>query len=240
MNARRHLFRVFAAAVLGAAIGLGLAAAITPVRIEQTVEAQFPVKLSFTAITSGEARLLVNIDADGKLADVMVLNYTDPAFAEEATAVLKRWRYRPATVDGNPTGVRFEIGFDFQSTGRVISLAGPESTNAFLDQMMPVESTNLLCPPAELDHPVEAIRTVSPLHPGRAGVSTTKQGTTVLDFYVDEKGMIRMPVVMQTTDRFYAEAAVLALSQWRFSTPTRKGSPVAVRLRQRFNFPEAL
>jgi outer membrane biosynthesis protein TonB len=42
--------------------------------------------------------------------------------------------------------------------------------------------------------------------------------------------------VLKTTDETYAQAAVGALSQWRFEPPTRRGKPVAVRVQQKFVF----
>lgn len=239
MNARRHLFRFLAVAVFGTAVASTVAATVTPVQIKQTMEAQFPAALSFSAITSGEARVLINIDAEGHLADLMVTSYTDKAFADEAVVLLKHWRYSPATIDGKPIGVRFEISLNFTSTGRIVSLTALDGTYALTNKFVPTVFVSRLCAPAELDRPVEAIQTVSPFHPGPASASSKKKGVAVLDFYVDEKGMIRMPVVVETTDQIYAEASIDALSHWRFSTPTRKGKPVAVRMQQQFIFPES-
>jgi TonB family protein len=58
----------------------------------------------------------------------------------------------------------------------------------------------------------------------------------VVDFYVDQDGRIRMPVIMSATHDFLAQAAVDALNQWRFKPPTLAGQPVAVRVEQEFVF----
>jgi outer membrane biosynthesis protein TonB len=235
MNPGCILIRLCAVLAVSAAVA---SAKTVPVRIEQTVEAQFPAALAFTALTSGEARVMVNIAADGQLADVMVTGYTNKAFADEAVSLLKRWHYDAATVDGQAVGVRLELQIKFVSTGRVVSLTALDATDALTRKLMPDALFKNVCLPAELDHPIEALQSVSPPHPGKADHAVQRNGTTLVDFYVDEHGRIRMPVVMETTNQLYAQASVDALDQWRFSTPTKHGKPVAVRVQQRFVFPE--
>jgi TonB family protein len=234
MNARRFPLRIFAASAL--CFAAVASAKNTPVRIEQTAEPQFPASLTFTPITSGEARVMINVDAEGKLADLMVTSYTNSAFADEAVNLLKRWRYSPATVDGEPVGVRMELLVRFESRGRVISLTSIETTEAFTLRIMPPEITRRVCGSRELDRPLEVLHAEAPLHPGRAQNAEQASGSTLVDFYVDENGIARMPVVLETTNASYAQAAVGAIEQWRFSTPTKAGKPVAVRVQQRFVF----
>lgn len=235
MNARRHLVRIFAASVLcTAAVAF---AKNTPVRIEQTVESQFPVSLTLTAITSGEAHVMISVDADGKLSDMLVTGFTHAAFADEAISLLKSWRFSPAIVDGQPVGSRLELIIQFSSRGRVITLTPMESAAALTQGIFPVALTRRVCSARELDHPIELLHVENPFHPGNDRHADQPSGATLVDFYVDEKGTARMPVVVETTDRSYAQAAVDALGRWRFSAPTRAGKPVAVRVQQRFVFP---
>lgn len=237
MNARRHQLCFFAAALFAAASAC--AGNITPLQIEQTMDAQFPASLSFSTITSGEARVVINVDFEGKLADLMVTSYTHKAFADEALMLLKHWRYSPATLDGEPIGVRVEISMNFQSTGRVVSLSAMDTVDALTSHMRPAVLVSRISTHEELDRPVAPVQTISPFHPGAAKLTPQTKGSTVVDFYVDENGRTRMPVVVDTTDNAYANASVEALRQWRFSAPTRKGEPVAVRMQQKFVFPES-
>jgi TonB family protein len=207
----------------------------TPVRIEQTVEAQFPPRLNFSTISSGEARVMINIDADGQLADLLVTGYTHQAFADEAVRVLKQWRYHPAIVNDEAVGSRVELQINFIATGRVVSLTALDATSAFVQRMWPATLFKRVCTQDELDRPIEVLQTVTPFHPGQAEHASDQAGV-LLDFYVDEDGRTRMPVVMETTSLIYAQAAVGALSQWRFAVPTSRGKPVAVRVRQKFVF----
>lgn len=234
MNTGRTLFGFIAVLAVSTAV---ISAKTTPVKIEQTVDGRFPASLEFTPITSGQARLMINVDADGKLADLMVVSYSNAAFADEATSLLKRWRYSPATVDGKPVGVRLQLEIDFVAKGRVISLTAIETTNSLVDRIMPMQVVKRVCAPGELDHPLEVLQTVNPPNPGLAENVSQSSGSTLVDFYVDEKGQARMPVIMATTNPNYAQAAVNALNQWKFSTPTRRGKPIAVRVQQEFIFP---
>lgn len=222
--------------VSSAALASLLGAQTTPLRIEQTVEAQFPHALSLSPITEGEARVIINVDADGKLADWLVTGYTDKAFADEAVTVLKAWRYTPAMDRGQPIGVRMELKFQFEAKGRVISLMAIETPEVLhkmmgLGQAFVTTVSNL----SDLDRPLAAVNPESPRYP--AGVAATASRSVLVDFYVDEKGQPRMPVVINSSHENFSLAAVDALSRWRFTAPTRDGKPVAVRVRQEFIFP---
>jgi len=232
MNTRYFLSGCVAALTAGTL--LAATRVTTPVRITQTVDGQFPASLAFSPITSGEVRLIANIDADGRLADVMITGYTHEAFEQEALHLLREWRYAPARVNGEAVGVRTELKMQFVSTGRVVSLNAFDSTAVLTGRNLSTPFVNRLCAPGDLDRPLEAIRVASPLHP--APGTSPDTGATLVDFYVDEAGRIRMPVIVETTNQAYAEAAVSALDQWRFSPPTRRGEPVAVRVRQQFIF----
>ena len=234
MKFERLPLRFFAVLALSAAIA---SAKSTPVGIEQTVDAHFPTALTFTPINSGEARVIINIDADGQLADILVTGYTHQAFANEAVNLLRQWRYSAATINGIPVGTRQELRISFIATGRVVSMQAIDATDVLTQRILPAALLQRTCPPSELDQPIAVLQTVNPPHPGRAENAAQPSGTTMIDFYVDETGQIRMPVVTESTNQKYAEAAVGALSQWRFAAPTKHGKPIAVRVQQQFVFP---
>lgn len=229
----RPCFSVVLFAVLSAA----LAAQTTPLRIEQTVEPQFPHALSLTHLTSGEARVVVSIDEDGRLADLLVTGYTHKAFADEAVSMLRQWRYVAPTEHGRPFGLRTELRFEFEATGRVVSLMAIETPEVLLKQMgiQPRLITHV-CNLQELDRPIAPVNPVTPAYPRQTGAATAARSVLV-DFYVDEKGQPRMPVVVSSPHEVLAQAAVGALNRWRFTAPTRAGKPVSVRVRQEFIFP---
>lgn len=223
--------------VLYAAFAASLVAQSTPLRIEQTVEARFPHALSLTHLTTGEARVVVDIDADGRLVDWLVTGYTHKAFADEAVNVLKQWRYVAPSERGQPIGIRTELRFEFEATGRVVSLLAIETPEVLLKQMgIEPQLVTRVCKLHELDRPIAPVNPVAPAYPRTPGDASAARSVLV-DFYVDETGQPRMPVVVSSAHEVLAQAAVGALNRWRFTTPTRAGKPVSVRVRQEFIFP---
>lgn len=223
--------------VLFAVLASLLGAQTAPLRIEQTVELQFPHALSLSLITEGHASVVVNIGADGKLVDWLVTGYTDKAFADEAVYALQRWRYTAPIEEGQPIGIRTEFRFEFQAKGRVVSLMAIETPEVLLRQMgIEPRYTARVCSLHELDRPLTPVNPASPAYPASAGASAQPRSVLV-DFYVDENGQPRMPVVVNSPHHHFARAAMDALSQWRFTAPTRAGKPMAVRVRQEFVFP---
>ncbi len=223
--------------VFFAAFAAALSAQTTPLRIEQTVEARFPHVLSLTHLTSGEARVLVNIDADGRLVDWLVTGYTHQAFADEAVSVLRQWRYGAPTERGEPFGIRTELRFEFEATGRVVSLMAIDTPEVLVRQMgIGPRLVTRVCNLPELDRPIAPVNPVTPSYPRSPGAAAAPRSVLV-DFYVDETGQPRMPVVVSSDHEALAQAAVGALNRWRFTAPTRAGKPVAVRVRQEFIFP---
>jgi TonB family protein len=224
-------------AVIFVALVTGLSAQTTPLRIEQTVEARFPHALSLSPITVGEARVIVNIDANGKLIDWLVSGYTHKAFADEAVTVLKQWHYTAPVDGGQSIGIRTELRFEFEATGRVVSLMAIETPDVLIKTMGIHDALiTPVCHPRELDRPIAPVAAAAPRYPLKSGAPPEGR-SVMIDFYVDETGQPRMPVVVNSPYEGFANAAMGALNQWRFTTPTRAGKPVAVRVRQEFIFP---
>ena len=59
--------------------------------------------------------LLVVVRRDGRVGDQRVLRCSNPGFGFEAAAIeaVGRWRYEPATEDGEPVDVHFTVVVDF-------------------------------------------------------------------------------------------------------------------------------
>lgn len=208
---------------------------IVPPRIIQTVAARFPVSQENTTNRTGEAVVLVSITADGMLGDLLVAGYSHPDFATEAVNVLRQWRFEPAQLDGQPVSVRLTLQFDFQTTMRVINLPARDSLAALARLPAGGTGRNLVADARSLDAPLTLLESPNPRHPRAAAPVPT--GRVTLDFFVDETGRARLPVVVESTHQTYTDAAVQALDAWRFSVPTRQGVPLLVRTQQTFLFP---
>ena len=207
----------------------------TPLQIIQTVEANYPPSLLMEGVSSGEVWAMITVDETGKLTDTLVTRYTHPGFAREALRGLRSWDYVPARLDGVPISVRTEVRMYFESTGQVLTLDPGSALRQLTAYANHQRLINQLCTPAELDAVPTLVEKISPPHPGRQP-GTSPGGRATLDFIIDEKGQLRMPVLISATDNAYADAAAEALSQWKFTPPSRQGKPVAVHVQQEFVF----
>ena len=236
MNAARLPLILFALVALGAAVAAGQTEAkgIQPLRIIQTIEPQFPLSLNTMTTARGEASVLITVDAKGKLVDWLILSYTQKAFADEAVRVLKEWSFEPARRDGEPIAIRSTVTFTFQADRKVMSVLAAEFFDNFIRSRRGESVISQVCRPDQLDQPLQIVKTSQPRPTPVAKSPDGGRGRVLLDFYVDETGRPRMPVVMQATDTRFAAAVVDALDEWRFASPTRGGQPVAVHVQQEF------
>jgi len=207
-------------------------------RIIQTTTPEFPRNVDTMAMTTGEARLVFSIDRDGKLSDLLVASYTHRSFGEEAERALRSWRYEPALQYGEPIAVRASMTFRFESKGQVVSTMAIDSMSAMFAAIGGQIVHHRVAAPGEIDAPVRLVKTVQPRHPGMGSRNDLSAGRVVVDYYIDEQGRPRMPVILSSDDTAFAEAAVDALMEWRYLPPTRRGSPVIVRVQQAFEFGE--
>lgn len=236
MNAR-HLSRgLLALVALGPAVVTGQTETkgIQPIRIVQTVEPQFPLSPSTMTTSRGEASVMINVDATGKLVDWLVISYTHQAFADEAVHALKEWRFEPARRDGEPIATRSTVTFSFQADRKVMSVIPTEYYDIFVRSWRGERVILQVCSPEQLDQPLQIVKTIQPRYAPVAKSPGGERRRVLLDFYVDETGRPRMPVVMHASDTLFAVAAVDALDQWRFTAPTRGRQPVAVHVQQEF------
>ena len=226
------LFWLLAGSLSEAAAAERLRSNVQAPRAIRTVEPRFPDLLLRQFIYEGEARIVMLVDAEGRLVDWLLRSYSHPDLAREATEALRHWRFEPGVAGGAPVDVRQEIVFSFQASGLVTSMTADEAFNRSM-RIGEKRGTVRICPAAELDEPLTPLKRVSPLQPTDAAIA---EGRAVVDFFVDDEGRTRMPVVVKADDEAFARCAIEAIYHWRFTVPTRQGKPVTVHAVQSFNF----
>jgi len=196
----------------------------------------YPFSMTVSGILAGEARLVISVDAAGQLNDVLVVGYTQPAFAEAAVAALKRWHYDPARVHGVAHSSRAQVYFTFKNgMGVMIQRMPGTLTSASISRKDEERYSYAACELRELDRIPIPVHIVPPVA-FKSDPHGAKRTVTV-EFYIDEDGRVRMPAIgREEPDDDYAAAAVSAVEQWRFEPPLRKGRPVLVLARQDFTF----
>jgi TonB family protein len=206
-----------------------------PLRIQPTSDLDFPNALTNSLTSDGWAQVMISVDAGGNLTDLLVVSYTHEAFAREAVRALREWKYLPAQDHGQPTGVRMTLTVDFHDSKGVIKMwlmGDIDQAPGFKHERVIKE----IYEPRELDGPVKAEKVIRPVNPAKSIPSATEESIVKVDFIIDEMGRPRMPVVEASPHEAFAQAAIDALIQWRFSPPTRYGRPVAVQVKKEFVF----
>jgi TonB family protein len=205
-------------------------------KIEETVEPVFPYRLQQLAVTTGEAHVVINTDAEAKLTEWLVVGYTYPEFAESAVAAIKQWKFEPARLHGERVGTTVELIFNFEAKGTVVSILNiSEHLEAQMLRLLGGMYAYRTYGLRELDRIPTPIVTVKPPYSVELAARGVK-GKVAVDFYIDETGTVKMPAVSAKDDPHLTALAVAALRQWKFEPPTRGGKPVLVKASQVFNF----
>jgi TonB family protein len=90
-------------------------------------------------------------------------------------------------------------------------------------------------PPKNSSSPPKLISCRAAVYPAdlkRAGIT----GEAVVDFVVTANGDVVSPVVFSATNPEFGQAAVAAISEWKFTPAVLDGRAVNVRMRQPFRF----
>jgi TonB family protein len=206
------------------------------VRIVQTYDPVFPIQLTQTGVTRGEAQVVINTDAKGKLIEWLVVGYSYPEFAREAVAAIKRWEFVPARLRGDPVGTTIEVFFYFEARGVVVSMTTIDTLEMEFNMLFGAgHNAYRPCSLRELDRIPTPLSTIAPRYPVEL-VNKRVRGKVTVDFFIDETGVVRMPSVSPQDNSDLTALSIEALRQWKFEPPTRNGRPVLVRATQVFNF----
>lgn len=225
-----------AAGVLGSAALAAAPARFEPLRVTPTTEITYPLRLVEKFIDRGEVRIMVQVDAEGRLADWMVTGYSHPLFAKEALDSMAKWNYQPARLQGRPITHRDEVRFRFTNRGMVRIVPGDMEFSVRMKETpyaRPFQQH--IYRAEELDRMPEALVEAAPVQAHRFGARAT-EGQVSVDYLIDLEGRVRMPVVLSSDDDAFTQAVLLALTECRYETPKRHGTPVVARVARRFDF----
>ncbi len=209
---------------------------ITPLQITRSTELGFPSLLALREVDEGEARVMIMVEADGKLRDWMVTGYSHPLFAKEALDSLPTWKYEPATFQGQPISTRTELHFQFKREGIIRVIPGDvESARRMAKDRRHDAFWQRVCKVQELDAVPEALVEVMPEPPDKLG-ALHREGRVVVDFFIDPEGRVRMPLIVRSDDEAFSTAVLLAITEWRYAPPKKEGIPVMTRVWRQFDF----
>ena len=213
------------------------ARSLQQLRLESYVLPEFPDFVRLTGTTRGIVTVAIGRNSEGYVDDVLVLDSTHPRLAHAVEVAVLEWRFaRPA--NQAPAGAEIVpiVRFIFAASGvSVISpsttqLAGREAALETRDRA-PVVLPGL----ADLDAEVKPLRQPMPKLT-TTNTLPTAAGMVRVKFFIDERGRVRVPVVLAATSRELGEAALAAVAQWRYEPPRVAGRPTIALETQEFQF----
>lgn len=234
MNAFRFGLLLLGGAVLAAAPTSG-ADRFQSMKIKADNLPRFPPALVARGITEGLVRVAARVDEQGKLEEWLVIAYTHPMLARYAVDALQDLEFTPARLDGEPAMAQTVIDFNLRVDGVVVSQNMVDHFLATVSGRTGPELVYAPCTLRELDRIPTPVHVVSPYYDTTLA-ERGLHGEVTIDFFIDEQGRVRMPVIEVGEQQELAALALEAVRQWTFEPPTRRGEPVLVQARQRFRF----
>jgi len=174
--------------------------------------------------------LSFDVNEGGMPVNIQVVRSSDRVWDDQATAVLRQWRFTPGMKDGKPVSV--PCAFDFVWGPRNL---GSEQVTRLLSALHPPPpSSDIVVMPAVIYSP-------DPPYPEQAR-NAGLEGMVQVVLTVGEDGAPRDSRVLQGLDPAIDESVIATLGQWRFRPALLNGqvaSPLVV-VEVRFQLPDGV
>ena len=177
----------------------------------------------------GEASIdiAVLVDEQGRVDDWLPLRTNDRVLVAAIRNVIDSWIFQPTMYNGEPSWSYTEFRIDFKKTGGVVNMSIPEAIMGFFHTW--IDDFQLVVPFKELDSIPKPIKMETPSL-DRDMFRNNLGKTVKFEFFIDEDGNVRMPIVKESTAENMAAAVILeSLLKWKFEPPTRNGVRVSTK-----------
>jgi TonB family protein len=237
MNATPLVARLCAAVVLIAPLSLLRATnqeTFRQLALTQFTEPVFPEAVLFDGMAEGHVILAISRKPTGEPADILVLEATHPLMADAAVDAARTWRFQPSNNPDDLKSRALRISFKLRGIlvypfGKTQPLAPESETDQAALQPVRVPQMQALAKaPKALAQPM-------PAYPAALRARAV-EGTAAVRFYVDEEGRVRLPEVIDATTPEFADAALAAVSQWRYEPPRDGGRRIVASEHWQFQF----
>ncbi|MFI5337978.1 MAG: TonB family protein [Opitutales bacterium] len=213
-----------------AAVGTALAGenddTVQQLNLVKYVPPEFPPVLQVEGVPSGIVVLAIGRDSQGVPQDLLVLESTHPAMTEAALNAVRQWRFAPQNdgVTAGPRPVLVRLSFSIHGVVLIYSSAGKELTaEEAIERNQPIKVKSA----ASLADKPRALHQPMPGYPAQLA-GRDLEGEARVEFYIDGDGRVRLPHVTEATTSEFGDAAVAAVSQWRYEPPRDHGQPAVV------------
>ena len=229
-----HLRMTLACGIALVAGWLRIDADISPPILIHSRNAIMPLELQDAGIEKPTARVRVMVSPDGNVFDAVCIEASHRLMAERAEAIARECVFIPAKDDGVPIKIRYTVNihFEYQDSASSITTVADDIGSRLRNRTD--QSEALVFQKAdELDEPLSIVERPPPVlvqdEHGEAHL-----GTAVIEGYVDQAGRFRFLHVVESDDRYVAEAAIENFSTLRFQPPRYKGGPATTVIRLPF------
>jgi len=178
--------------------------------LAEAVPAEYPTE-------AGNARhisvLSMIVGQDGSAGEIEVLNARTGPFERSAIAAIKRSKFMPGSLRGQPVPVRTRVWIPFTTSGQAAT---------------PVAA------PFKIDKPPVLMNSLDPKY--RRAMSQIKPGVVITVVLVDDEGNTKAAHIYKSLEPKADDLALQIVETYRFSPATRDGIPVPVDFLFTVNF----
>lgn len=181
--------------------------------------------LNMNGQASIDIAILVN--EQGEIDDWLTIRTNDRILISSVGNVIDKWKLKPAMYEGKPSWSYTELHIEFIQSGAVINIGIQEAVVGLFHNMH--DDFEMVVPFSNLDSIPKPIVMETPvLH---SSMFRKNIGRTVkFEFFIDENGNVRMPIVKESNAENTATAIILeSLLKWKFEAPRKNGTKVATK-----------
>ena len=200
-----------------------------PPKIEVVAPVVYPRELLQKGVT-GVAKVLVSLDAKGRVHSVAIVDAPNPEFGAATKAMIEAWEFKPAMKNGKPIAIVFAFDQKFRRTDRDTGVNNHTKT---LLKALASKSSEIAELDA-LDKRPQILYQPQPVDMRIAGV--VPEEVVTIEFFIDPEGFVQLPRIISANDMNLGWAAATAIKRWVFEVPTIKGEPVFARRELQFTF----
>lgn len=200
--------------------------------LENPLNILVPQSIRHLSHSWGIGYVRVRIDTEGNVEDWIPIRLPHVELFDAVDRTLDHAVFIPATELGEPvrTEVTLRIPFDKVGHYGVLTETVTEHIESRQAAMNPQRYELALSSPELLDEPVRLLET-GPTFQVRDESGTYLHGTVEVMLYIDHKGHPHLVRASPGSPEALRKAAVLSVSGFQFSKPTRNGRPTIVKAR---------
>lgn len=207
--------------------------------VKRQIEPRYPAWAYNHGVSKGFAKIAFYVDEEGEISELMPIEYSHEAFAEELMTTVLKWSFRPARQDGQPVKSVTHAYWEFLPDR-------PIETNAFYDTAKRMGEAGNAGGRAfkyreggELDSRIGMLS-----FPGlmvqvgdlavEAGLESVRARVV---FFVKERGEVALPKVLDSTHPKLDSRLEAAMKVASFAVPTYEGEATLALLERTYDFP---